>query len=252
MLWAWIRSLHFSPLISFSKLILRQVFLLMSEGLFVLTPPFLFLYMIAHIWLYITELHIAWGVVHLGVEMKRFLVPSAPWILLAICTPNLVLWHQLLCLYIVLARTSFVCRTTCIFQCYFFFLHMLACVGTPMRPSPIGSLVSRGDPVSIVVFIFISCEFLAHKSNPSTQIGFLLCWGCQLFFASGRHVLPQYRLRPNLGVQSFLAFSCHPYYLSFTFLIFVLLFFLPCSPNSSGPCIYFYFYLLSKVSMCSS
>ena len=179
------------------------------------------------------------------------------------CPPHLGLWTTFLYLYFVLARTGVVCIIQIMFQCYFFDFLVL-CWYFHDTLYARGSGVPRGPyfhcgvsfclflPDLPLVLLFLSCDFLAQKSHPSYRLGFLLCQGCHLFFATDCHIIPQSGIRPDLWVHSFLDFSCHPFYLLFTFLIFVSLFFLPCDPNRSGICISFLGFLSSSLSMSHS
>ena len=124
MIWSCIGYLQLFTWIYFSTLLLHWLSSLMGAGLYVLSPQFMFLYMIAHSWLHIPELYIARGVVTLGIAMPWFLVTSLPWSLIAMWPLHLGLWTQFLCLYLVLHQTGFVWRTLCTFQCYLFFAYV--------------------------------------------------------------------------------------------------------------------------------
>ena len=175
---------------------------MMGEVLYVLQSPILFLSIISCSWLCIPLLYISWELVMLGVDIQICLVLYAPWSLLTMTSPHLGLWTQFLCLYFLLTRTCFVWRNQCTFQCYFFLLPLLNSVGFPMIPSPLGVLVSRGDPLSVtmryfclflpsfnVVLFFHYREFLAHDIHLCSWLGSLTCQGCQLFFVTDCRVI---------------------------------------------------------------
>ena len=162
--------------------------------------------------------------------MQCLLVNPPPCSLLTINPPYLGLWTQFMCLYFVLTRTVLFFRTQFMFQYSWFLLLLLAWVGRPKITYLLGYLVSCRAPVSVeacylclfllalpVVFILLSREFLAHESYPSSWLFFILFQVCQLFLATDFHVFPRSGIRPDMQVHSFLEFSCHPFYLSFTF-----------------------------------
>ena len=115
-----------------------------------------------------------------------------------------------------------------------FFLHLLSCVGPPVRLSPLGTPVSRWFPVSVVIFIFVYRDFLAHESHPSSWLGFLLCWFYQFFLR-----LTVMFLRRLVSV---LIFRWDPFLCLFAILIMyhflfyfrLFLYFLPFDTNKIG------------------
>ena len=211
--------------------------LLMGEFLYLLPPPSLFSSMFVHRWLHISVSHIVWEGVTIGVKVYHFVVPSVPWSVLATRIPFFSLCTWFMCLYWIIYRKGFVCRTQYMFMWLVFSLHLLACVVITMEPFMIAAMVSRWAPVSIMVchmgsflttlpgmLFLIPHIFLEYGIHLSSWIEFCICRGCQEFLANDCHVLWQSGICPDLQVHYFLVFDCHTFSLSgpFNILLFIV------------------------------